>query len=354
MKALNTAAGQPGAQEKGIIDVSSGICPIGPSKKVKAAIRKAIKGIQHRPDAAITRLEKLFASKFGLAHDRILLANSVRELFCLVIRALGPKRVLIVGPALGFYEDAASRSGAEICHFAAREGSEFAIEADRLVGDFDGVELMFIANPNRVTGRLIDMAVLSRIVEGAVRRKLRVVIDESLMEFTGQDGFVRAAAGEENVIVIRTTANFFGLPGLELAYAVSGVSAIRQLAKKNDCSQNILAVEAARTALKDETYRKLVLRFIAEEKTLLSNGLEKAGGVTCFGSDSNVYLVKLGRREEKMPDSFLRAGFLIRDCSDIAGLGSSFLRLSVMGHDKNLKLLRLLKTLLPPTGPVAG
>jgi histidinol-phosphate/aromatic aminotransferase/cobyric acid decarboxylase-like protein len=47
---------------------------------------------------------------------------------------------------------------------------------------------------------------------------------------------------------------------------------------------------------------------------------------------------------------FLGAGFLIRDCGDISGLGKSFLRLSVMSHDKNLKLLRLMKELVRPSG----
>jgi histidinol-phosphate/aromatic aminotransferase/cobyric acid decarboxylase-like protein len=178
-----------------------------------------------------------------------------------------------------------------------------------------------------------------------------VAIDESLLEFTGQDRFI---AGAGNVITLRTTANFYGLPGLELAYAVSNESTIRELRMRRDCSLNILAVEAARTALKDETYRKLARRFIAAEKELLSKGLEKVSGITYFDSDSNVYLVKLERPEDRILDSFLRSGFFIRDCSDIAGLGRSFLRLSVMSHDRNLKLLRLMKMLVPPVASSSG
>src|SRR5512135_240328 len=115
-----------GIADNRITDASSGICPLGPSNKVKAAIRKAAKDINHRPDAAIARLERLFSSRFGLADDRILFGNSVRELVCLISAVVRPKRVLIVGPAPRLYEEAASKTGAEILYCDSAEDSRFA------------------------------------------------------------------------------------------------------------------------------------------------------------------------------------------------------------------------------------
>jgi threonine-phosphate decarboxylase len=341
-------------KEGKIIDVSSGICPLGPSNKVKAAIRKAAKDINNRPDAAIARLERLFSSKFGVLNDRIIFANSVREVVTSIMRALGPKRVLIAGPAPRLYEESASKIGAEALYLGPSEGSGFAADADKIIRGLDGVDLVFIANPNRISGRSVDGATLFRVIEISAQKNLSVVIDESFIEFTGGDGFDHVAAAGRNVITIRTTAHFYGLPGLELAYAVSDQQTIRQLRKVKDCSLNVLSVEAARTALKDKTYGKLARLFIAEEKELLAKELGKVAGVTFYGSDSNVYLVKVERPGERIMDSFLRAGLLIRDCSDIAGLGNSFLRLSVMSHDMNLKLLRLMKTLVPPSVSPTG
>jgi len=341
-------------REEKIIDVSSGICPLGPSNKVKATVRRAVKEIKGRPDAAIARLERLFSSKFGIEDDRIFFANSVRELVSTVMRALGPKRVLIVGPALHLYEDAASKACAEAIYLDTSEESGFAVDADRIIKEPDGVDLVFIANPNRISGRSVDGVALSRVLEISAQKNLFVVIDESLMEFTGEDSFDHVAAAGRNVITIRTTAHFYGLPGLELAYAVSDQPVIRQLRKVKDCSLNLLSVEAARTALKDKTYGKLTRRFIAGEKELLAKELGKVAGVTYYDSDSNVYLVKVERPGERISDSFLRSGLLIKDCSGIAGLGKSFLRLSVMSHDRNLKLLRLMKTSVPPSVSPAG
>lgn len=337
-------------KEDKIIDVSSGICPLGPSNKVKAAIRKAAKDIKNCPDAAIARLERLFSSKFGVLNDRIIFANSVREVVGSIMRAFGPKRVLIAGPASRLYEDAASKTGAEAIYLDTSEESGFAFDAGKITKELDGGDLVFIANPNRISGRSVDGTTLSRIVERSAQKNLFVVIDESLIDFTGEDSFDHVAAAGRNVIIIRTTAHFFGLPGLELAYAVSDQPAIRQLRNVKDCSLNLLSVEAARTALKDKTYGKLTRRFIAGEKELLARELGKVAGVTYYDSDSNVYLVKVERPGDRILDPFFKAGLLIKDCSDIAGMGKSFLRLSVMSHDRNLKLLRLIKTLVPPPG----
>jgi threonine-phosphate decarboxylase len=341
-------------KEDKIIDVSPGICPLGPSNKVKAAIRKAAKDIKDCPDAAIARLERLFSSKFGVLDDRIIFANSVREVIGSIMRAFGPKRVLIAGPALRLYEEAASKTGAEVLYLDPSEESGFAVDAGKIIKELDAGDLVFIANPNRISGRSVDGTTLSRILERSAQKNLFVVIDESLIEFTGEDSFDHVAAAGRNVIIIRTTAHFFGLPGLELAYAVSDQPVIRQLRNVKDCSLNLLSVEAARTALKDKTYGKLTRRFIAGEKELLARELGKVAGVTCCDSDSNVYLVKVESPGDRILDSFLRSGLLIRDCSDIPGLGKSFLRLSVMSHDRNLKLLRLMKTLVPPSVSPTG
>ena len=52
-------------------------------------------------------LKRLFKSKFGLSTENLLFANSIKELIYLVPSVLKPARVLIAGPALDIYEDAA-------------------------------------------------------------------------------------------------------------------------------------------------------------------------------------------------------------------------------------------------------
>ncbi len=151
------------------------------------------------------------------------------------------------------------------------------------------------------------------------------------------------AVRKENLIVLRTTANYYGLPGLELAYAVSSPTIIRKLSKRSICTVSALACEAARTAYKDKAYRRLVKEFLEEEKRTFARALKTMDRVTFYDSDCNVFLLKVECPGKNVPDVLARAGFLIKDCSGVEGLGKEYLRLSVMKHDQNQKLLRILK-----------
>jgi len=333
-------------KEKKIIDAGSGICPLGPSRKVKAAIRKAARGISERPDAAVAMLERFFSSKFGLERGRMVFANSIGELLHLITFALRPKKVLVCGPSVSIYGEASAAAGAEVLHIAAGEESGFTVDIERLGEGLKGVDLLFIGNPGRLTGRVINAAVFSRITDLAARSGTRVVVDESLMEFTGQDVIGDARPEIADSITLRSTANFYGLAGLELAYAVSQEPIVRELRMKRYCSLNILSVEAARAAMKDRTYRKLARSFVEDEKKLISLALRKVQGASYIGSDSNVFLIKLDHPDEKILAYLLRGGFAVTDCGGIEGLGQSFLRMSVMAHERNVKFIRLLKAAL--------
>jgi len=115
-------------KENKLIDGSSGVSPLGPSNKVKASVRKAIKKINRGFSDNGVLLKRLFESKFGLSPENMLFANSLKELIYLIPAVLGPRRVLIVGPALNIYEDAAQSAGAEVSYISATETDGFAFD----------------------------------------------------------------------------------------------------------------------------------------------------------------------------------------------------------------------------------
>lgn len=319
-----------------VTDVSAGVCPLGPSKKVKATIRKAAKNIDLPADQECRRLRAFFASKFGIGKECILFANSGREILYRCSQALRPSKVIMAGPA------------------PVREGVPPAVTPDRGTSNESGRlgavldqpgsgDLLIVSNPDRITGRLADRETLWEILHAAAARGAVVVLDEALIEFTGDDSFYEGAGTLDNLIILRTTANFYGLPGLELAYAVSSPQTLARLKEVCHPGLNHLAIEAARTALKDKTYIKATKGFIREERRLLFYALRKVSGLTVYASDSNVYLMKVDSHREEILSRLNRAGFLVQDCGDIAGLDNTYLRLSVLSHDKNRKFVRILK-----------
>lgn len=326
--------------------------PLGPSRKVKAAIRKAAKDINTLPDETRERLERLFLSKYGCGPESLLFANSLKELLFVICQSLQPKKILIVGPALNTYRDAAQATNAVIVSISGREENSFTTDLKELVEKAEGCDLIFIANPNRISGKALSATALTEVIDALSLKDRVTVIDESLIEFTGDEGCIRRAANPEqlsgdganssNIIVIRTTAYYFGLPGLELAFAVAGPKMIESLRLGLHSDPSILAIEAARTAFKDKAYRKLSEQFMKEEKRLCKKAVSRLPGMVIYDSDTNILLLKAADLAAEIALKADRAGLAVEQCSDIDGLNGQFLRISVMKHDHNLKLIKLL------------
>jgi threonine-phosphate decarboxylase len=330
-------------QDKRSTETGAGISPVGPSNKVKAAIRKAVKRTGDAPDPESSRLRRSFSSRFGVPGGAFVFGNSLRELICLILNVLRPKKVLVIGPAPRIYEEASVAAGSEVSSLCGSEGTDFEVEMETVRNQVQDVNLLFIANPGRVTGRLVRKKEIETLLRFTSEKKVTVVLDESLIEFTEEDGHLGSAATRGDLIVLRTTAFFYGLPGLELAYAVSSPPLRPALHVKQCGDINILAQEAARTALKDKAYVRLTRKYVCEEKTLLAKAVGKIGGVTFLSSDSNIFLIKAEGFEREIADAMQKAGFRIEDCADVRGIGPHFFRLSVMEHDRNKKFLRILK-----------
>jgi len=316
--------------------------PLGPSRKVKAAIRKAAKDINTLPGEAQARLERLFQSKYGVGNNSILFANSLTELLFAICRSLLPTKILSVGPALNIYREAGQASGAIVESLCGNEESYFLPDLYALVEKAEECDLIFIANPNKISGKALSETVLKQLLAALTLKDCVTVIDESLIEFTGDEGCIRRASNSSNIIVLRTTAYYFGLPGLELACAVSGSKVIESLRRQLHSGPCIPAMEAAHTALKDKTYRRLSEQFMKEEKRHLIKAIGSMPEMVMTESDTNIFLLKAAGHASEIAHKAARMGLAVEHCSDIDGLNDSFLRISVMKHDHNLKLIKLL------------
>ena len=327
-----------------LIDGSSGVSPLGPSNKVKAAVRKAVKKINNGPCIEMAGLKRLFKSKFGLSTENVLFANSIKELIYLVPAVLKPARVLIAGPALDIYEDAARSAGAEVSYISAVGADGFVFDMSRIKENVNNIDLVFLANPNRVTGRLIPRKMIREILTLKPCGHTHFVIDEALIDFAGLDD-CHDYIIHNDITILRTTAYYYGVPGLALAYAVSSPEVIRSYEKKRHWEVNLLSIEAARTAYKDSTYSKAIKQYMSAEKKTIFRMLRKIDWIGVYETDTNVFLVKIDKDTEEVALKLKRAGLYIRDCGDIKGLDRSFFRISVMKHENNLKLISALNSL---------
>lgn len=325
-----------------LIDTCSGISPLGPSAKVKTAVRKALKEVKFPPERHLHKIEQFFSSKFGLSSGSLLHAQSLRELIFLIPHVFRPLKVMVIGPSLSIYEEASSAAGAETVYITADETVNFEPDPAEVREKIGGVGLLFISEPNRVTGSCMDRKILDEIISLAVSTGIKVVFDESLIDFIGDDEFSRYNYESDNIIILRTTAFFYGMPGLEFAYAASSPTVISAMKRYYHGMINHLAFEGARAALRDLTYKRETRNYIRSEKTMIYKKIEGIKELRLHASDCNMLLMKVNYPLTALVETMEREGFAINGCRNIEGLNGSFLRFSVMSHDKNHKFLRIL------------
>ena len=78
------AAGKSGFKREEILDFSSSVNPMGPSKKALEAAKKAFSQISAYPDSNSNELRQAIASHFtGLTKDNVIVGNGSTELMYL-------------------------------------------------------------------------------------------------------------------------------------------------------------------------------------------------------------------------------------------------------------------------------
>ena len=316
--------------------------PLGPSRKVREAIRKAIKEINPSSSEGCERLERLLSSKLGIGPDNILFANSIKELLFAITRSLKPKKVLIVGPALNVYREAVMAAGAVVESLCGSEEHFFLPDIRILVEKAAGVDLIVVANPSRIVGNALSDAVLSELLDALALKNCFTVIDESLVEFSGCGGCISRAVSSGSVIVLRSSAYYYGLPGLELAWALSNLTVTASLRQEVRCEPGVLSFAAAATAMKDKAYQRSTEQFMVVEKIRFGKTVGRIPGMVLFNSDTNVLLLRAPGMAADIADRAGRAGLAVQLCGEIDGLSESYLRISVMKHEHNLMLIRLM------------
>lgn len=320
-----------------------GVSPLGPSRVVKAAVRKSVRGINNRPGDAQERFERLLLSRFGINRANLLLAGSLKELVYAIPQALRPRNTLVIGPSIGLYQDAAAFAGSHVEFLQGKEEMAFMPDLPAFEETIGHYDMVFIANPNRISGKAIDARTVMTMLERLSERDCFVVIDEALIEFARQASVIGNVPARGNIIVLRTTACYYGLAGLELAFAAATEAVITAMKERIHGELNLLAVVAALTAMKDKSFRRLTDKFVEDEKRLLRRAVGGMQGVGFYDSDTNVLLFKRHACMRDLARLAEKAGLAAELYAGPEGAELPFLRISLMRHEHNLSFIRIMK-----------
>jgi histidinol-phosphate aminotransferase len=285
------------------------------SDAVLSAIKNAITGdvLAAYPD--YSRTLPAIARGLGVEPDQLVLTNGTDEAIQLLVNTFlqAGDRLAILEPSYAMYRFYAEVAGVEVVPVAYRLADDLAFPLDDLLAVLDnGVDAVFIANPNNPTGRAVPLDSIRRIVERAGRAL--VLVDEAYVEFSGISAL--DLIGEyPNVLVSRTFSKAYGLAGLRCGCLVSRSETLDWVRRaQSPYSVNALAAVAAAAAIADPDYVAAYTAMVLAARRFTSERL-RALGYRVFPSDGNFVLFVAGERKTRLLAALHDEGVLVRDRS---------------------------------------
>ncbi len=268
-KPITELAREMGIAVENIVKLASNENPRGMSPKARAAVEKAIAGIERYPDNF--DLTKKLATHLGVGMDQIVLGNGSNDVLDLAARVfLAPGRSAVFAQhAFAVYPLATMSAGAECIVVPAKNyGHDLAAMRAAIRPD---TRVVWIANPNNPTGNFLPGAELRAFLQ-AVPQDVVVVLDEAYNEYLAPVDRADTLAWVKdfpNLVVTRTFSKVYGLAGLRVGYAVASAEVADLMNRvRQPFNVNNLALAAATAALDDHV-------FVGESYELNRRGMEQ-------------------------------------------------------------------------------
>lgn len=339
-----------GGKVSEILDFSANINPLGISNSVRTAMLECIENVIFYPDPDAAAFKEAVARFYDVHESLITAGNGAVELLYMLCHALKPHKVLIPAPTFSEYEAAATAAGAEIDYFKLIPSEKFIIDYDLFVKQLDGIDMVFICNPNNPTGVLTETSRLKKLIEAALAKNITVVVDESFLDFLSDASQYTCRSflnSYPNLVIVCSLTKFYAIPGLRLGFCLANPELTRRLHNSKDpWNVNTIAQCAGVAALQDKSYQK-------ESRTYMQNTLQSMysdlcgiPGLTIFPPSVNFIFIDIantGMSAPRLTQTLARKNILIRDCSNYHSLTDTYIRVAVKRSEQNAILTATLQ-----------
>ena len=294
-----------------LLDFSANLNPLGMPESVRKAAEEAVREAVHYPDPLCRELRAAIARRDSVAPEQVLCGNGAADLVFRLAFSRRPRRVLVTAPTFSEYEDAVRAAGGEVIYHRLTPENDFDLTEAVLDDLDDSLDMAFFCTPNNPTGRLIDRALMLRIL-----------------------------------VLLRAFTKSYAMPGLRLGYCLSADTTL--LDGLSRCAQpwsvSGPAQAAGLAALAEPEHPARARQLIALERAWLTDAL-RALGLQVFPSQVN-YILFRAPEVDDLKERLLAHGVLIRSCANYVGLGRDYYRVAVRPHRENEGLIGAMKEVL--------
>ena len=297
----------------------------------------------------------LAAKYFDVSPNYMIVGNGAAEL----IKAYIENYVGKLGLTFPTFEEYPNRLPEDRLVQYIPTNSDFAYSASDIknyFGDKD-IDTLLLINPDNPSGNYVPYGDMIDLVEWAGSKGLKMIVDESFVDFAKVDGQFSLLRNEvlsayPHLVVIKSISKSYGVPGLRLGVLSSGDKDIIAKLKKDVSIWNINSFAEFYMQIfgkYENEYKKACLLFI-EEREIFFEELNQIPYLRVIPSQANYFMCEVisGYNSRDLAVKLLKEhNILIKDCSSKAAFnGSQYVRLAVRDRKDNLILIDKLNRII--------
>ena len=287
--------------------------PYGPSKMVQEVLNSSMDIACRYPFRTLSAFVKLIAEKEGVSSDYITITGGSTE----GLKASGllfggsEAEIIAADPTFQALLRYSETFGTKVHRVPLNDDQEHDLE--KMSSHVNNkTSLIFICNPNNPTGTLLATDQLRDFCKSHDKQAI-VFSDEAYYDFITKAEYpsmVELVKEGRNIIVSRTFSKVYGLAGLRIGYLIAKPDITSRLRSAVMANTNILALEAAKTALQDDKFYQYSILKNQQAKTFIYKTLEDLG-LPYIESHTNFVFFKTGRPIQELIPAMKSEGVLI-------------------------------------------
>ena len=302
------------------------------------------------------KVNTIIASKcFGVSEEYIIPGNGAAELIKALMERLDTGKVGTIRPTFEEYPNRLSKE--QLVTFVPKDNT-YRYTADELMEFFDAnpVDTLLVINPDNPSGNFIPKANLLRLCDWSADKGMRLMIDESFVDFS-QDWENNSLLCDEllekypRLIVMKSISKSFGVPGIRLGILASSDKELIAGMKKQVSIWNLNSFAEFFMQIYnkyEKDYKTACGKFLRERDDF-EQKLRQISFLRVMPSQANYFLCEIlppKTANEVVLYMLKQHNILTRDCSNKPGLdGRQYMRIAVRNHEDNSRLIEGLRLL---------
>ncbi len=350
--------------ENQILDFSSNINPLGIPDSVRRLYLESAAELSRYPDPTCTELCDEITKHFSIRSKNVIAGNGSMSLLGLAIRALAPRRALIIEPCFAEYRRLLEQQGTQIRSLLLKEENNFNFELAPIIEALPGMDLLVLTHPNNPTGTALRRDEMLELLYQARRHQVTVIVDEAFADWSPEISVTSQIREYSNFMVVKSLTKFFALAGIRSGFALAPSKYIVEMQKHQETwSVNRLSEKLSVAALRDKDFQTKSRKWFQEESAWLCEALKSLGIFKVYPGLANFFLLrfmdaptsllphKVGEElgGGMMMDLLGKKGIYIR--AGLKGLDNAYFRIAVRLREENRLLVESLRECLHLSSP---